>query len=66
MKTEEQIRAQRDWFWVNAEAAEEEAEKTADPRYAQIASEFAVVVGTLDWILEETVIEGEVVSEVVE
>lgn len=46
MKTEDEVRAQRDYFWVAAQKAEIVG---AQPE----ADAFAVLVGALDWVLEE-------------
>lgn len=53
MKTENEIRAQRDWFWVLSEEMDRQAEAENSADKAQTALEFAVVVGTLDWVLNE-------------
>lgn len=56
MKTEERIRIQRDWFWTLAGEFERKAEDEDGPdavAAANLAHEFAMVVGTLDWVLDE-------------
>lgn len=62
MKSQELIQLQREWFWNRAVEFETLYENTQNEEFLRTAEAFAMVVGTLDWVLgkgDEPLADGE-------
>lgn len=53
MKSEKRITLQRDWFWNRAVEFETLYGNTENEEHLATAEAFAMVAGTLDWVLAD-------------